>query len=790
MKKIMLSIGILISLFLINSVFAWWNDTWNYKQQITFGNDTSLTSLLWDKYEITIDTSIPISENKMISDCSDIRLINSSETGNLYETRYTNNITIIDCNSSTTKITFFMNRTSDMNTKTGYIYYGNTSSVSSINGSIAETEYLDTSPNGTSGGGSFYWNNRLYVIGGANNNRDNQRTEYLDLNTFTWTVDLTPNPNNLDTYAYGSKDDLFCGIGGFDGAVSDKVNCYNATLNTFTNNGTVATALRTRAGGSNNGKFLAFGGYNGVDTSDIYNSSDNTVQSTSPILGNSLKGCGVGNNDDDLVYVMRGDGIEDTFTDDIYYFNVETETWGTLLDMPFTRGLNSACGFIDDDGGFFYSLGGYNGTAKSDMWEMNVTENSNWEYIGEHPDSGYFMLSSSYKNKIFTQGSYAGNYYVFTRENYKIDLALGPEESGIADTTSPTWRDISENKPDPSTYDPSTNYGFQVNFTDETEIDTVFFEHNLTGSWSNITCSNITDIFYANLTSMGATVLNYSFIGNDTSDNQNRTDYNIFTVNASIGDCNLSSSSGWSLPYGNSTTLTCICNNVGNLYFNHVLHNDYNTSSIAFGGGIHNITCNNTLGNYTFNQDSNNLTISKTSPTLNISLNGTFGNRYYDDSDIVSYTVYRTPNGFVFLGGNLTDFPNNESSGWFTPYTNITEMDCDLNNTPFSITINSSETENYTFANFTRYAFCLRALPSGYYERWYCDPDFTDYLVKEIQFEDDTITRNRTFCEFGCSSWLVKARCDPEPFIKWIIFIVIVLGIVIMIKKLTNTIWD
>jgi len=105
---------------------------------------------------------------------------------------------------------------------------------------------------------------------------------------------------------------------------------------------------------------------------------------------------------------------------------------------------------------------------------------------------------------------------------------------------APTWQDMAESDSDPATYSYSPNYGFQINCTDDTGMNNAFFTHNNSGSWANITCSNDTsDIFYANITSMAVGVLNYSFVCNDTSGNQNRSDYATFTVSQSTPTCNL-----------------------------------------------------------------------------------------------------------------------------------------------------------------------------------------------------------------------------------------------------------
>lgn len=903
MKKIMFSIGILFSLFLISSTFSWWDYSWGYRKKVTFTENSGyeLNNGLveyWFNHE-----------GKAQNDCDDIRPINDLEVEIPYN--------ISSCNSTHVFLTHVLNITGSGN-KDYYVYYNNSGASS---------------------------NSQIISYIKKDGDSDLFKEEIDDLR---WDI----NCENDGSENYGIE---------------------NSTVNE-----------------SEHSYFTKSGVSHGTGCNDIYNDKYwgfTTETNTSLGLWSGfrkpirIEWCWLSGGG-----TVRGDWLR--------FGNRSIESPPTFFMTAGYYYFNNKTGWVT------YS-------SSKDIWQYFILDNIDWtnhkldiyvDGISKGNSSSFNWDTDGIDYIQHYSGSQDGdNRYSFLDcgiAYFNISETIYPEEN-----MPPTWRDIIENQPNPSVYNPSTNYGFQVNFTDDLEIDTVLFNHNLTGSYSNVTCSNITDIFYANISNMGGGILSYSFIGNDTSNNQNQTNYNIFTVTALLGDCNLTSSSGWSLPYDNSTTLTCICNSAGNLYFNHVLHNDYNASSIAFGGGIHNVTCNMTgTSNNTFAQDTNNLTISKISPDLNISLNGTYGNRYYNDSDVVNYTVYKNPNGEVYLSGNLTTFPVNETqdkytliwyhlnsesgstaidsgnesydgilknmndddwiegklnnalnfdgvndyidagdiasferdeefsfemwfktsttsvdvlmdrygssrgwsiylnsgkitvaltndashfikkettstynngvyhhlivtydgssnaggliiyvdgetvpistisnslddtiitsynlsiasrqealyyegildeiviypeelqqsyitqrynsglgtesigggniSGWFTPYSNNAVISCDYNNTIYSITVNSSETENTSYGEFTRYAICISGLPSGYYEREYCSSLISGYLVKEIQYEDDTIIKNSTFCEFGCSSYLGKARCNPEPFIKWVIFIVILI---------------
>ena len=670
MKKIMLSIGILFSLFLISSAFAWWNSDYDNKRLVSVTNQQA---------NYSIPLNLTYNTHYKNADCSDIRFTNSSENEEI-DYWVEKNVSSDYC------YVWVETRQAD----NFYLYYGNNTPVDS---------------------GSNITNTFIYGI--------------------DWTKQTSIPSDWLNTssvsYSFSATDGIILTFSGADSWTTNGM-----YLNAI--NFTPSIAVRTVDYTQNSGLGFSQGFANNPSSSNIMGGTGN---------GNMLQDKSIS----DLVGIAK-------YINGVY--SAET-TGGTSS----TNTLYTVEGiYLSNNNERFWTQGLGHQVNRTDTISSPVKISY-----------GVYFVSTTLKIRQTIVRNYA---------EPEPTTSLGSEEGS---PQSPTWRDIIENQPDPSVYNPSTNYGFQVNFTDNIEVDTVLFEHDLSGSWANITCSNITDIFYTNMTGMSAGVLNYSFIGNDSSNNQNRTDYNTFTVSALLGDCNLTSSYGWSFGYGNSTTLTCVCNGVGNLYFNHVLHNNYNDTNTIFGGGVHNVTCNMTgTSNYTFAQDSNNLTISKISPTLNISLNGTYGNRHYNNSDIVEYNAYRNPNGFIFLGGNLTDFSNNGSTGWFTPYSNTTQINCSLNNTLYSVTINSTESENYTYGEFTRYAICLRGMPSGHYEKWYCDPDYPSYLVKEIQLEDDSIIKNSTFCEFGCSSWLSRARCDPEPFVKWVIFIAILLLLAWVVK--------
>ena len=120
-----LSLSVLVFLF---ANYAIATSGWNYKQRF----DVNSTALLDNGFQvnITLDTQTLISGGKMNNDCSDLRIINSSETGNL--TYWISTEQGKTCNTTTTRIWAKIPTLTAGNT-TIYVYYGNPSATSESN---------------------------------------------------------------------------------------------------------------------------------------------------------------------------------------------------------------------------------------------------------------------------------------------------------------------------------------------------------------------------------------------------------------------------------------------------------------------------------------------------------------------------------------------------------------------------------------------------------------------------------------------------------------------------------
>jgi len=120
----------------------------------------------------------------------------------------------------------------------------------------------------------------------------------------------------------------------------------------------------------------------------------------------------------------------------------------------------------------------------------------------------------------------------------------------------------------------------------------------------------------------------------------------------STSTCALTSSAGWSFLFGTATTLTCICDDASNLYFNG-LHNEWNNTAVTFGATSGSgIICNSTTATA-----SNTLIVNKQfTYQLNLSINGTQSNASYPFGNVTNATSWTE------FSGATTDLYRNGTS--------------------------------------------------------------------------------------------------------------------------------
>ncbi|MCC7573994.1 hypothetical protein KO361_00175 [Candidatus Woesearchaeota archaeon] len=130
-------------------------------------------------------------------------------------------------------------------------------------------------------------------------------------------------------------------------------------------------------------------------------------------------------------------------------------------------------------------------------------------------------------NRNMPQGTYAWNIMCidlskrksYAENNYLINI----------DITNPVYSNENVTPLSPSVYEPSTTYNFSIEWTDNVAIDTVLFEHNFTGTKTNITPNKAGNTYWFT-TELGAGNYSYKWYANDTVNNKNNTEQKSYAV--------------------------------------------------------------------------------------------------------------------------------------------------------------------------------------------------------------------------------------------------------------------
>lgn len=171
-----------------------------------------------------------------------------------------------------------------------------------------------------------------------------------------------------------------------------------------------------------------------------------------------------------------------------------------------------------------------------------------------------------------------------------------------------------------------------------------------------------------------------------------------------------------------------------------------------------------------------------------IIVKGTSAN-YSDDSDPLADTnrlfTGTYPNPFYFYIG----LDNDAESGYLY---NITTKNY-IEPNP-SVTLGSAETYTTSSTSTTTSTTAPTTTTVGIvgdsYTSYFCQHD--DELVKNLTTYNGTDFLNAynvTMCEYNCSVYLGKARCNYDPFIIWLVVIIILLGMLWIIKRFLGESW-
>jgi len=558
-----------IRLFSLNPNWAWWNTTFPYARNNTVVSNGTLTNF---PYLLNgtdyFNTSSLIAEGKLDSDCDGIRMVNSSQNLELSFEIANNTLTTYGCNQPKTEIWVRNNVSSGSNNQDS-VFYTDTSVASGEDKTGVWDSNYHLVYHFSEGESPIHKS-----LDSTSNNYD--LITITDNPTTTWSTGVFGNAIDCD-----GGDTIKTANQPFSRTATETievwVNTTDACSSTRCELVSMEAEHRIKINAGDSGKPICdFGGGGGgasttaindgvwhyiVCTTDGTNTriyidgvlEDTTEEtpSTGSLSGRFLGICGDGYNGgykiDGQLDEVRYSGVTRTaeYINETYhqYLSTKFSTLGTeetdtpadpntnitvTLDTPADNNLNDSLTveFVYTPlsyGDVIYNCSLFTNISSREDNISSITNNTKNSISETFPDNGNYSWNVKCYNS--TNG-------VFASSNYTINIYF-------PDIISPQYQDITENTADPSTYSSTQNYGFQVNFTDETAMDTVLFSHNATGSWINETCSNTTDIYYFNYTGFPTGVINYTFYGNDTTNNVNTTDYNTFIVNKATSTCNL-----------------------------------------------------------------------------------------------------------------------------------------------------------------------------------------------------------------------------------------------------------
>jgi hypothetical protein len=200
--------------------------------------------------------------------------------------------------------------------------------------------------------------------------------------------------------------------------------------------------------------------------------------------------------------------------------------------------------------------------------------------------------------------------------------------TSAADTTSPTY---SNNQTQLITIYTSSGYSnFSITWTDNSGSANAYLENNFTGALTNTSMSGSYPNFYYNTTPLAARTYQFRFIANDSSNNQNSTDVQYFTINKAVLIMSLS---GSNVTYPTAVNIIPSETNTVDTDVNYTFWRNSTLVSSALGSaptadtsslgaGWYVYKLNSSGGtNFTSNATgvSRNINVSKATPTISIS---------------------------------------------------------------------------------------------------------------------------------------------------------------------------
>jgi|GEM_PF-2491862 len=286
-------------------------------------------------------------------------------------------------------------------------------------------------------------------------------------------------------------------------------------------------------------------------------------------------------------------------------------------------------------------------TTSSIVFNFTVTDAENSTFWVKAYDDGTLIYeNTSYANNTLVTIELSksdGSHYVTVWAN-DTD-ASNPQVSEVTVyytvKTVPYFENLTVEPASPQIYDEQVGINITIDVYDENEnLDEVWIEHNFSGTMQNYTMENLTapnsnpTTYFYNWTQT-MTAGNYSFriCANDTASNLNCTDWQNYTIEKGDPSIVLTSSAGWTLQEGQSTTISCSAEIPYTLTFDGVeVSSPY---SVQPSLGTHEVKCYvSDTQNYTNTEVTKDLSVN---PLIACTNNETFG--YEATLDVSAHDV-------------------------------------------------------------------------------------------------------------------------------------------------------
>jgi hypothetical protein len=235
----------------------------------------------------------------------------------------------------------------------------------------------------------------------------------------------------------------------------------------------------------------------------------------------------------------------------------------------------------------------------------------------------------------------------------------------VKDKTIPVWSNNITSPSSPVTYIKGTGYQFNITWIDEFGIDDVVFEFDGNNySYSRGQLSKYGNIYQKILTDLPAGIYNFRWYANDTSNNWNTTELQVFTIDKTVPSISISPLT--SVNYGTTTRTGCqkINSDSGStltLYRNGTqvangTSNVINESSIVLAAGTYNYTCTiSATQNYTATTLTDNYRTVNQNTTNPINIYFMYSaNTYKNQNVTITYGQQTTANATVIYSNSGT----------------------------------------------------------------------------------------------------------------------------------------